>query len=109
VVPVGSEQTRDVWVSFPPIAGGCGFLELYGVTFTDPTSVELTAPAEFPVLVGYGEAIALSVRFRPRRAGPWSATMTIDTAGGASVAPLIGVGLGRTSLPLILLQAGAAP
>jgi hypothetical protein len=105
VVPVGGEQVRDLAVSFPAIAGGCGALELHGVTFSDPSSADIVAPAEFPVSVPYGQSVALGVRFRPQRAGSWSGSLHVTSSAvnaGDAAATLIGVGLGRTGLPLIL-------
>jgi len=106
VVPVGQGQARNLWVSFPAIAGGCGVLQVVDVTFSDAASFELAAPETLPLSIPYGESAALAVRFRPHSVGSTTGTMEIfgsDGAGQATV-NLIGMGLGRASLPLILLN-----
>ena len=67
----------------------------------------LTAPVGYDVAHG-----ALAVRFRPQRAGSWAGTLRIESNAvnaGDAVATLIGVGLGRVYMPMILREAAGPP
>lgn len=107
-VSVHESDQMEVWVSFPPIVGGCDHLIIDAVRISD-AGFELSAPSVFPLAIPRGQYAILTVRFAPDRPGHYNAMMTIlNNAVNAQdgIVQLVGVGLGRTGLPLILVGAG---
>jgi hypothetical protein len=114
LVMQGQPQTREFTVSYPAIAGGCGVLEITDVSWANGAGFELESPQTFPVRIYYARNATFRVRFTPSRAGNYSAALALlSNASNAddAVMTLVGVGLGRIGLPLILHTgtAGAPP
>lgn len=108
-LPAGRTAQEEVWVSFPPIAGGCANLVITGASFVDGRAYRLARPAEFPVVIPRGQYESFVIAFTPPASGVWNDTLVIfsNAANPADgMVTLRGAGMARTLLPLILLYAG---
>ena len=106
-LPVGETDSQDVWVSFPPIVGGCSHLIIDGVRLNGD-GFTLLSPSVFPLEVPKGQYAIFKIGFAPEQAGEYDGLITIlsDAVNAEEgVVSLHGVGMGRMRLPLILRAA----
>jgi hypothetical protein len=104
-LPAGEIDEQEVWVSFPPVVGGCDYLRIDDVR-VNGDGFALLSPTVFPLEIPRGQYAIFTIGFAPQHAGVFNGMVTIlSNAVNAQegVVNLRGVGVGRTSLPLILV------